>query len=108
MSGGSEVWISASDWRRAAAVVREQNIRRRERSPGQRPSSRLGTGAAVPRGQNVEGVALDVPVREGESPRRRVGNPATCTPPREERVLQQKHRPGRSLAPLQPDYVDLL
>lgn len=32
MSGGSEVWINASDWRRAAAVVREQNIRRRERS----------------------------------------------------------------------------
>lgn len=30
MSGGSEVWINASDWRRAAAVVREQNIRRRE------------------------------------------------------------------------------
>lgn len=32
MSGGSEVWINASDWRRAAAVVREQNIRQRERS----------------------------------------------------------------------------
>lgn len=31
MSGGSEVWINASDWRRAAAVVREQNIRRREK-----------------------------------------------------------------------------
>lgn len=30
VSGGSEVWINASDWRRAAAVVREQNIRRRE------------------------------------------------------------------------------
>lgn len=29
VSGGSEVWINASDWRRAAAVVREQNIRRR-------------------------------------------------------------------------------
>lgn len=28
VSGGSEVWINASDWRRAAAVVREQNIRR--------------------------------------------------------------------------------
>lgn len=31
VSGGSEVWINASDWRRAAAVVREQNIRRREK-----------------------------------------------------------------------------
>lgn len=30
VSGGSEVWINASDWRRAAAVVREQNIRRGE------------------------------------------------------------------------------
>ena len=30
MSGGSEVWINASDWRRAAAVVREQNISMRE------------------------------------------------------------------------------
>lgn len=30
MSGGSEVWINASDWRRAAAVVREQNIREGE------------------------------------------------------------------------------
>lgn len=29
-SGGSEVWISASDWRRAAAVVREQHSRRRQ------------------------------------------------------------------------------
>lgn len=29
VSGGSEVWINASDWRRAAAVVREQNIRQR-------------------------------------------------------------------------------
>lgn len=28
VSGGSEVWINASYWRRAAAVVREQNIRR--------------------------------------------------------------------------------
>lgn len=33
-AGGSEVWIHASDWRRAAAVVREQNLRRRERSRG--------------------------------------------------------------------------
>lgn len=32
VSGGSEVWINASDWRRAAAVVREQNIRQREKS----------------------------------------------------------------------------
>lgn len=31
VSGGSEVWINASDWRRAAAVVREQNIRQREK-----------------------------------------------------------------------------
>lgn len=31
VSGGSEVWINASDWRRAAAVVREQNIRWREK-----------------------------------------------------------------------------
>lgn len=31
VSGGSEVWINANDWRRAAAVVREQNIRQRER-----------------------------------------------------------------------------
>ncbi|KAM7399794.1 hypothetical protein PAMP_019038 [Pampus punctatissimus] len=31
VSGGSEVWINASDWRRAAAVVREQNITRREK-----------------------------------------------------------------------------
>lgn len=27
VSGGSEVWNNASDWRRAAAVEREQNIR---------------------------------------------------------------------------------
>ncbi|KAI9540871.1 hypothetical protein NQZ68_036207, partial [Dissostichus eleginoides] len=31
VSGGSEVWINASDWRRVAAVVREQNIRWREK-----------------------------------------------------------------------------
>lgn len=31
VSGGSEVWINASDWRRAAAVVRDQNIRQREK-----------------------------------------------------------------------------
>ena len=31
VSVGSEVWINASDWRRAAAVVREQNIRQREK-----------------------------------------------------------------------------
>lgn len=27
VSGGSEVWINASDWRRVAAVGREQNVR---------------------------------------------------------------------------------
>lgn len=31
MSGGSEVCINASDWRRPAAVVREWNIRWREK-----------------------------------------------------------------------------
>lgn len=31
VSGGSEVWINASDWREAAAVVREQNIRQGEK-----------------------------------------------------------------------------
>lgn len=41
MSGGSEVWINASDWRRAAAVVREQNIRRRERRGEEREMERV-------------------------------------------------------------------
>lgn len=40
VSGGSEVWINASYWRRAAAVVREQNIRRKE----DRKRSRDGKG----------------------------------------------------------------
>lgn len=31
VSGGSEVWINASDWRRAAAVVRELNITQRKK-----------------------------------------------------------------------------
>lgn len=34
VSGGSEVWINASYWRRAAAVVREQNIREESKRSG--------------------------------------------------------------------------
>lgn len=45
MSGGSEVWINASDWRRAAAVAREQNIRRESGAEdGEGPGAGAGEG----------------------------------------------------------------
>lgn len=96
MSGGSEVWINASDWRRAAAVAREQNIRResgakdgegpgagageggrrfyaRRTSRRAWPQRRLarGTGPAEGRKEDALGsepAALAVPDREGKSP----------------------------------------
>lgn len=119
MSGGSEVWINASDWRRAAAVAREQNIRResgaedgegpgagtgeggrrfyaRRTSRRARPRRRLmrGTSPAEGRKEDALGselVALAIPDREGKSP-----GPACTLEARASMKACDVHAPERS------------
>lgn len=119
MSGGSEVWINASDWRRAAAVAREQNIRRESGAEdGEGPGAGAGEGGrrfyarrisrrARPRrwltpwtspsegkkedALRSEPVTLDVLDREGKSP-----GPACMLEARASMKACDVHAPERS------------